>query len=257
MSNDRFIVEGIEVNCTSLGATAERIAGDAKQAQSFCVFTLNLDHVVKLRRNKDFRDAYRNARYITADGFPIVWAGRLRGTRAERVTGSDLIEPLCQEAAKAGLPVFLFGSTNASLTGAARVLTTRCPGLRIAGVASPSAAFEPGSQSAIAFAHQIAASGAKICFVALGAPKQEVFAATVLAHAPGVAFVCIGAGLDFLAGVQARAPSWARAIGSEWLWRLLSNPWRLGRRYLDCMVVLPSVLLSSIAAQRSAANLSP
>jgi exopolysaccharide biosynthesis WecB/TagA/CpsF family protein len=123
--------------------------------------------------------------------------------------------------------------------------------LRIAGVASPSAGFEPGSQSAVAYAHQIAASGAKICFVALGAPKQELFATTALAEAPGVAFVCIGAGLDFLAGVQSRAPRWVRALAAEWLWRLLSNPWRLGRRYLACLMVLPSVLLSS--AQRSAA----
>jgi exopolysaccharide biosynthesis WecB/TagA/CpsF family protein len=251
MNGNRFIVEGIEVNCTSLGATAERIAADAKLDQSFSVFTLNLDHVVKLRRSGDFRDAYRNARYVTADGFPIVWAGRLRGARAERVTGADLIEPLCREAAKAGTPVFLFGSTSAALTGASRTLSSRCPGLRIAGVASPSAGFEPGSQSAVAYAHQIAASGAKICFVALGAPKQELFAATALAEAPGVAFVCIGAGLDFLAGVQSRAPRWVRALAAEWLWRLLSNPWRLGRRYLACLIVLPSVLLSS--AQRSAA----
>jgi exopolysaccharide biosynthesis WecB/TagA/CpsF family protein len=123
----------------------------------------------------------------------------------------------------------------------------------MAGVASPSAGFEPASQSAVAYAHQIAASGAKICFVALGAPKQELFAAAALAEAPGVAFVCIGAGLDFLAGVQARAPRWVRAVGAEWLWRLLSNPWRLGRRYLACLMVLPSVLLSSVAAQRSTA----
>lgn len=254
MINHRFVVEGIEVNCDSLRPTAERIVAEAKQDQSFSVFTLNLDHVVKLRRNPEFRAAYENARYVTADGFPIVWAGRLRGAKAERVTGSDLIEPLCLEAAKAGISVYLFGSTFDALAGAAGTLARRCPGLEIAGVASPPIGFEPSSQAAIAYAHQIATSGAKICFVALGAPKQELFAAAALAHAPGVAFVCIGAGLDFIAGVQTRAPEWAQASGTEWLWRLLSDPRRLGRRYLDCLIVLPSILMSGITTQRPTAK---
>jgi N-acetylglucosaminyldiphosphoundecaprenol N-acetyl-beta-D-mannosaminyltransferase len=256
MTCEGFVVEGVQVNCFSRKATAERIAADTKLGQSFGVFTLNLDHVVKLRRSSEFRTAYRKARYVTADGFPIVWAGRILGAQAERVTGADLIVPLCHEAAKSGLPVYLFGSTFAALTGSARALAGMCPGLDVAGVTSPAVGFDPTSQSAVEFARRVAESGAKICFVALGAPKQELFVETAVAHAPGVAFVCIGAGLDFIAGVQARAPQWAQASGTEWLWRLLSNPKRLGRRYLECLIVLPSILLASLASQRSVADAS-
>ena len=251
MSNESFWVEGVEVNCISMRKTTASIIADAQREKSFGVFTLNLDHVVKLRRDKDFRASYRNARYVTADGFPIVWAGRLRRTRAERVTGADLIEPLCEAASKAGLSVFLFGSTFQSLAGAARHLTTRYPGLEIAGIASPIQGFDPKSQSAVDYAKMIAESGAKICFVGLGAPKQELFAATALAGSEGsVAFVCIGAGLDFLAGVQVRAPRWAQVANTEWMWRLLSNPRRFGRRYLDCFTLLPSVLAPSLTGHR-------
>ncbi len=251
MSNESFWVEGVKVNCISMQETTANIIADAKQDRPFGVFTLNLDHIVKLRRDREFRSAYRKARYVTADGFPIVWAGRLRGTRAERVTGSDLIEPLCEAAAEAGLPIFLFGSTFKSLSGASQHLTKRYPGLEIAGIASPEQGFDPKSQSAVDYAKMIADSGAKICFVGLGAPKQELFAANVLSGTKGkVGLVCVGAGMDFLAGVQVRAPRWAQAANTEWLWRLLSDPGRFGRRYVDCFTMLPSLLVPGVHGPR-------
>ena len=60
----------------------------------------------------DFRAAYRRARFVTADGFPIVVLSRSAGYRIERTTGADLVEPVCQEAGRKGLPVFLLGSTT-------------------------------------------------------------------------------------------------------------------------------------------------
>lgn len=247
---DCFQVEGITVNCDSLSSTAAKVVADAGQGPSFGVFTLNLDHVVKLRASHRFRQAYRTARYVTADGFPIVWAGRLAGVAVDRVTGADLIEPLCCEAAKTGRAVSFFGSRPEALDGAARYLRTRFPGLEIAAAISPQKQFDPNSDEARDYVRQIAQSGAQICFVALGAPKQELFTELALEETTGVAFVCIGAGLDFLADVQKRAPQWARNIGAEWAWRLMCEPRRLGRRYLDCALVLPRVLLTSVVRQR-------
>jgi N-acetylglucosaminyldiphosphoundecaprenol N-acetyl-beta-D-mannosaminyltransferase len=251
MTQAMAVVEGVAINCSALVPTAMRISSDCNNEVSFGVFTLNLDHVVKLRRSAEFRAAYRKARYVTADGYPIVWAGRLSGAKVQRVTGSDLVIPLCEAAARAGQPVYLFGSTFASLAGAARRLKGTIPNLEIAGTLSPEAQFEPTSEFAGKYARHIAESGAKICLVALGAPKQEIFTSFAVGQTAGVAFVCIGAGLDFLSGAQARAPLWARNIGAEWLWRLLSDPARLGRRYLDCLAVLPFLLLTSLSAKRS------
>jgi N-acetylglucosaminyldiphosphoundecaprenol N-acetyl-beta-D-mannosaminyltransferase len=251
MPNASFAVEGVEINCDALLPTSARILHDCNAGTSFGVFTLNLDHVVKLRRNADFRAAYKSARYVTADGFPIVWAGRLNGSHVGRVTGADLIEPLCAEAARQQQSIFLFGGRFESLAGAARHLVTKYPGLQIAGVCAPEGNFDPGSEAAADYTKLIAASGAKLCFVALGAPKQELFTAAAVNQSSGVAFVCIGAGLDFLAGTQARAPRWMQASGTEWLWRLLSDPGRLARRYLDCLLVLPSILIQSLRGPRA------
>jgi N-acetylglucosaminyldiphosphoundecaprenol N-acetyl-beta-D-mannosaminyltransferase len=244
-----FTVEGVPINCDALLPTSARISRDCERGSSFGVFTLNLDHVVKLRRSPEFRAAYGAARYVTADGLPIVWAGRLTGANVGRVTGADLIEPLCAAAAQSGQPVFLFGGRFQALAGAARHLVDQCPGLDIAGAFAPEANFDPTSEQAVAYARMIAESGAKICFVALGAPKQEVFTSVAVKETHGVAFVCIGAGLDFLAGTQTRAPKVMQTLGAEWLWRLLSNPGRMARRYLDCVLVLPSVLLPSLTKQ--------
>src|SRR5262249_6753172 len=82
-------------------------------------------------------------------------------------------------------------------------------------------------------------SGADICFVALGAPKQELFADYAKSILPTVSFVCIGAGLDFIAGAQVRAPGWMQRWNLEWLWRAASDPQRLLYRYLLCMGAMP------------------
>ncbi len=245
----RLFFDEIEISCAALGSIARRIAVDCGKQSSFSVFTLNLDHVVKLRRLADFRAAYRKARYVTADGMPVVWAGRLSGTQVHRVTGSDLIEPLCAEAAKMGHSVYLFGSEFQSLSGAAQYLTKSIPDLEIAGVCAPEYGFDPHGNLAAGYAKQIAESGASICFVALGAPKQEIFSSRAVGNSSGVAFVCIGAGLDFLSGAQTRAPKWVRRAGVEWIWRLLSNPRRLAQRYFACLLVLPAFLLASTAKQ--------
>jgi exopolysaccharide biosynthesis WecB/TagA/CpsF family protein len=85
------------------------------------------------------------------------------------------------------------------------------------------------------------ASGARLCFLALGAPKQEIFAARAHAELPHMGFVSIGAGLDFIAGHQRRAPLWVRRIAMEWLWRLLSDPRRMALRYMRCALILPGL----------------
>ena len=166
-----------------------------------------------------------------ADGAPVVALARRQGADIVRVTGADLVRPLCAAAALARLPVHFFGTSPETLAVTEVVLRRENPRLVIAGLESPPFGFSPIGTEARAAAERIAASGARICFVALGAPKQEIFAEFARRWAPGVTFVCIGAALDFIGGGQTRAPSLFQAAGLEWLWRLLHNPRRLAGRY--------------------------
>ena len=241
MSSDA-VVEDLPISALPLAETAELICRNAGSFKALNVFTLNLDHVVKMRKDIAFRGVYKRTGLVTADGFPIVLACRLQGKRVSRVTGSDLIEPICAEVARSSKSIYLFGSSLQVLTEASRVLCERNPGLAIAGTLAPPQGFNAASEDARRYIETIGNSGADLCFVALGAPKQELFADRGKSLLPNVSFICIGGGLDFIAGAQVRAPRWMRRWGLEWLWRAASDPRRLLYRYVLCMFALPGLL---------------
>lgn len=211
--------------------TVDRLVDDAQNGEGFTIFTLNLDHLVKLRVDKLFRAAYLRAKYVTADGWPIVWLARRKGALLERTAGSDLVAPLCERAARKGVSVYFFGSSEESLQAASKALLQRYPDLLIAGTESPAYGFDPSSKIADEAIDRITQSGAGLCFIALGAPKQELFADRAHRQQGQVGYLCIGAALDFLAGHQQRAPRWMQKTGTEWLYRLVTNPRRLAARY--------------------------
>lgn len=233
----------ITVNMPDRVRLLEDVRARLRAGRGFAIATLNLDHMVKLRRVPGFSDAYRRQDLVTADGNPIVWLSRLAGRPVSLVPGSELVEPLAALAAEEGQPVALLGSTEAALERAARYLSASSPGLRIVARLVPGRGFDPAGPEADAMIEALGASGARLTFLALGAPKQEMFAARCREALPGIGLVSVGAGLDFLARTQRRAPEWVRRAALEWLWRALTDPRRLARRYAECAMALPGLAL--------------
>lgn len=216
----------------------------------FTIATINLDHVVKLARDPVFARAYATHSHVTADGNPIVWLSQLAGQKdVELIPGSELIEPVAERAAAAGVPVAFFGATDRSLEAAADAMRDKIPGIDIVLTLAPPMGFEPTGAEADAAIAKIGASGARLVFLALGAPKQERFAAHAMQSLPETGFLSIGAGLDFISGAQVRAPKWVRRLAAEWLWRMLSNPGRLAARYGACLLALPGLTLRALSAR--------
>jgi len=182
---------------------------------------------------------------VVADGRPIVWLSRLAGKSIELIPGSDLVVPLSETAAKMQIPIALVGSSEEALAGAKAALEDRIPGLNIALCHAPAYGFDPTGEDAEAIFKMINQSGARLCFIALGAPKQEIFAALGRKLSPNVGFASIGAGLDFLSGHQIRAPLFMRSLALEWLWRALQSPQRMIPRYAKCFAILPSLAVQS------------
>lgn len=255
------IAEGRRVAVgVSVASQASLLADLARRMASrkgFTVATLNLDHVVKLRSDVQFREAYAAHSHVTADGNPIVWLSRLAGDAVELVPGSDLIDPVVALAASAAVPVALFGSTDAALAAARRELEARHPGLAVVLTLAPQMGFDPTGPAADQAIAAVRDSGARLCLLALGAPKQEIFAARAAAVLPEVGFLSIGAGLDFLAGKQRRAPKLMRALALEWLWRLAGNPRRLAARYASCAAILPGLTVAALRARGTARVAAP
>jgi len=195
--------------------------------------TPNVDHLIKLRHDPEFRAAYAAADLSVPDGVPLLWASRLLGTPLpERVNGTDLFVRLCAMAARKDYSVYLVGGAPGTAAAATRVLREQHDGLRIAGNACPPIGFDRRSATNDPVVEAVAASGADILFVALGAPKQEKWIhahgnRTGVRHAIG-----IGGSFALIAGDIRRAPLWAQRSGLEWAWRLAHEPKRLWRRYL-------------------------
>ncbi len=243
------IPDKIQVNVESKSALLALVADCLHNKQGFTIATLNLDHIVKLRHSDQFFQAYRRQTYVVADGNPIVWLSRIAGRRIELVPGSELVKPLTAVAAKMDTPVALLGATQETLGKAADALMATYPELRIVARIAPPYGFDPEGVEAQECVDELAKSGARLCFLALGAPKQEIFSVNAAESLPHCGFVSIGASLDFIAGTQTRAPRIIRKLALEWLWRMLSNPRRLAYRYGACIAVLPELIVQAVRAR--------
>ncbi|MDB6176891.1 WecB/TagA/CpsF family glycosyltransferase [Paracoccus sp. Z330] len=241
----------IRVNMPDQPSLMAELTRRFRARQGFALATINLDHLVKLRQDRQFRHAYAAQDLIVADGNPIIWLSRLAGKDLSLLPGSDLVLPLARLAAAENVPVALIGSTQPALEAAAARIGAEAPGIDITACIAPAMGFDPDSDAGTQLLAQVRASGARLCFVALGAPKQERLAARGRIEAPEIGFASIGAGLDFLAGNQQRAPEWVRKIAMEWAWRMLSSPKRLAPRYARCAAILPLETMNALR-QRSA-----
>ncbi|WP_058376264.1 WecB/TagA/CpsF family glycosyltransferase [Pandoraea norimbergensis] len=196
------------------------------------VVTPNVDHIVRLDTQPEFKRAYATADYLFADGMPIIWASRLFGTPLPgRVTGADLLPALCDRAsATGGKAVFVGGHPEFE----ARIregLAARFPGLDFTLIV-PSMRFDPTGPEGDAIAERVRALAPDLIFVCVGMPKQERWAMANAGNMPGGLMLCVGAAIEFAAGMQRRAPKWMQRTGSEWIWRILQDPGRMWRRYL-------------------------
>jgi N-acetylglucosaminyldiphosphoundecaprenol N-acetyl-beta-D-mannosaminyltransferase len=203
--------EWVGVNTSRRAQLLAEVEARLASRRGFSVATLNLDHLVKLRRSAAFRRAYAAQTHVVADGNPIVWISRIARHPVELTPGCELVEPIAAIAARHGAPVALLGARTETLALAADRLAARHPGLRLPARIAPGFGFDPAGPEADACIEALRDSGARVCFLALGAPKQEEFAARAQAALPEVGFVSIGAGLDFIAGTQALADQARRA----------------------------------------------
>lgn len=236
----------ISVNIVGRPQLEHEVLVRLKEASGFALATINLDHLVKLEQDADFLAAYAAHDLVVADGHPVVWLSRVAGRPVQLMPGSDMVVPLCRLAVQAGVSVALVGSTREALSDARQTLLAEVPGLDVTWCHAPSGVFDPDSEEAAEILSTLNRKKVGLCFLALGAPKQERLAARGRGLAPGVGFASVGAGLDFLGGHQRRAPAWVRRLALEWLWRALSSPSRMIPRYLKCLAILPKHTLMAL-----------
>jgi N-acetylglucosaminyldiphosphoundecaprenol N-acetyl-beta-D-mannosaminyltransferase len=233
MNGDRVPFGSIHADVVDFDGALDRIVAMCRAGQGGTVLTPNVDHVVMAEEQPALKAAYDGAGLSLTDGKPLVWLARAMGRPVpQKISGSDLIRPLVARAAKEGLSCFFFGGKDGIAEKAAAILKAEHPDLIVAGCHSPPFGFEKDPASDQAAVDVVRAARPAIVFVALGAPKQELWMHRHKeALAPAVT-LGIGASLDFIAGAVKRAPGWMSDAGLEWVYRLVQEPGRMYERYL-------------------------
>ena len=193
------------------------------------IATPNVHHMVKLLESPaTLQPLYEGAWRVFCDSRVLSRLARLGGLKLPVITGSDLTANLITRAAKDGLTIAVIGPTDAACAR----LQDKYPGLRVLSYA-PKMGFIRSELEVRKCVNFVVEAQAPLVFIAVGRPQQEILASRIADHrqAQGVG-LCIGASIDFLTGEQRRAPVWLQKAGLEWLYRLLSDPQRLARRYL-------------------------
>jgi N-acetylglucosaminyldiphosphoundecaprenol N-acetyl-beta-D-mannosaminyltransferase len=214
---------------TAAGLIVERALHGEKGA--FVCLT-NAHSVVESQRDLLLLEACDSAFLSVPDGMPLVWMLRRRGMGpVEKVTGIEHM-PLVAEGGKtSGLRHFFFGGGPGVAEAAARGLQARVPGTEVIGTHTPPYG-DPITWDLSDLQAKLAATRPHLMWVGLGAPKQERWMASVAGTLDVPMMVGVGAAFDFLAGTKRTAPRIMSDFGLEWLFRLLSEPRRLGRRYV-------------------------
>jgi N-acetylglucosaminyldiphosphoundecaprenol N-acetyl-beta-D-mannosaminyltransferase len=189
---------------------------------------LNVDKLVKARRDPDLQRIINDCALINADGMPVVWASHLLGKPLkERVAGVDLFEALMMRSAEKGWRVFLLGAREPVVSRVRQLYVAKYPGLTIVG--HRNGYWSQHEEAAVV--EQIQAARADILFVAISSPKKEQFLGRWQSQMKVPFAMGVGGTFDVAAGHVKRAPLWMQKAGLEWFYRFLQEPRRMFRRY--------------------------
>ena len=250
MRTERQNFLDVPFDILSEDALVSRLGSVSPRSPYQFLVTPNVDHIVRLHKFRDqlpdLADAYRRASYCICDSRVLARLAGWRGVRLPVIPGSDLSARIFDDVLRPGDKIAVVGGDDALL----QFLKAKHPHLDLVQHVPPMGLMSnPAARTAAA--EFIAKQQPRFTFVCVGSPQQELIAAEAasLSGSGGLA-LCVGAGLDFIANRQRRAPLILRKLGLEWAHRLFTNPRRLWRRYL---VEGPAIFLLAYRWRKRAA----
>jgi len=233
MPHRQIILSGVKLDAIREKELIQLVIASISSGDGGFIVTHNLDHLRRLQFDTTFAVACDEATYRVADGMPLVWASRLRGTPLpERVAGSSLIHTLTAAAGAQGKSVFLIGGNPGTAVAAAARLKSVTPSLQVVGMVCPPVGFELDPAYFTKLVDTLRLADPDIVYLAVGSPKQELLAVVLRKELPKAWFAGVGISFSFVTGDVRRAPKWVQKSGLEWLHRLAQEPRRLAGRYL-------------------------
>lgn len=245
---------GVPVFTGSSAALMDRIAALVACGGPHLIATPNVDQMLELNDNSEFRSAYSLASLLVIDGMPIAHLARRLGCRdAPRYTGADLLPQASSESCSRHWTIAIAGGATGVAVAAAERLSGQFPGAEVVAVPFPllSSVDDPASLGVI---EDLVRVRPHLVFLCLGCPKQELWYSVWRSALPSAVYIASGAAADFAAGVVSRAPRWIQRASLEWAWRLSQEPSRLWHRYLVRGPRFITTAWASVLANRSTAT---
>ncbi len=228
---------GVNVSPLSYEGIISEIKTRMSRNEQSTIIAVNPEKIISAQKNPEVKVLINNSTFQIADGVGVLLASKVKGGKiTSRVTGVDMMGKLLDFAASEGHPVYFYGAKEEVVTKAISEITKERPNIIVAGYTN---GYDKHEDALIKRIHK---SGAKLLFVALGSPKQELWIKRNLSNLPNVlVFQGVGGSFDVFSGLVKRAPALFRKFGVEWLYRLASDPSRL-KRQMNLPVFLVKVL---------------
>ena len=229
----RINVLGTTVDALNLDQAIQQIRewlADDTTGRYVCVTDVHC--IMQSYRRSDVRNAYNSASLCVPDGMPLTWMGRALGQRTMgRVYGPDLMLRLLELSAQEGYTNFFYGGAEGVAKQLELRTTSRIPDLKVVGTYTPP--FRPlTSEEREHVISVINNARPDLLWIALGAPKQELFMEEFHDALRAKVMIGVGAAFDFHTDRVRQAPRWMMGLGLEWFFRLCIEPRRLAPRYL-------------------------
>ncbi len=205
-----------------------------KQITNGVLVTPNVDHLVKLQRDRKFYDVYQKAEWVVCDSKILYLLSKLlKHPLPEAIPGSSFFTAYYTfHKDDKDCRIFLLGAKEGIAAKAMERINGKVGRQIVVGAHSPSFGFEKNEHECENIIDIVNKSGANVLLVGVGAPKQEKWIMKYRDRMPGVKlFMALGATIDFEAGTLKRAPIFWQKLGMEWLYRVLKEPRRLFKRY--------------------------
>lgn len=196
------------------------------------IATVNPEFVMEAQSNARFRESLKNCLTV-ADGWGIVWASKIQSesnkVEVERISGTWLSDQIVAHAAENGEKVFLLGGQPGVAEQAAGNLSKNYPQLQISWYSGAQTVRVEKNEEASMTIAKINAYEPDYLLVAYGSPWQDIWIEDNRPYLRVRVAMGVGGVLDEWAGRVRLCPEWIDNLGFKWLWRLLTQPWRLPR----------------------------
>ncbi|MBR2523973.1 MAG: WecB/TagA/CpsF family glycosyltransferase [Clostridiales bacterium] len=219
----------VPISAVNMETCLSSIFGDFESLRGQYICVSNVHTTVMAHDDPDYFRVQSESFMSVPDGKPLSVIGRKKAPGMDRVTGPDLMREIFMRSKDTPFRHYFYGNTRENLDALIAQLKTDYPWLVIAG-SEESVFRDMTPEEEDALAERINETSPDFVWVALGAPRQELFCHRMTGKINGL-MIGVGGAFNILSGVVRDAPVWMKKCGMEWLFRLMMEPRRLFKRY--------------------------